>query len=83
MDSSEIELAPGEHRTVADVVSDPGGRSDITAGYAVVRVLDGEEVVAYGSVVAVVEIMSGSGITAYASVIDNRTNDPTTIPMVR
>jgi hypothetical protein len=32
---------------------------------------------------AVVEILSGSGITAYASVIDNRTNDPTTLAMAR
>jgi CubicO group peptidase (beta-lactamase class C family) len=32
---------------------------------------------------AVVEILAGSGVTAYASVVDNRTNDPTTIPMVR
>jgi len=40
-----------------------GGRTDITQGYAVVTVLDGVEVVAYGSVV------------------DNSTNDPTTIPM--
>jgi len=32
---------------------------------------------------AAVEVRSGSGITAYASVIDNRTNDPTTVPMAR
>jgi hypothetical protein len=32
---------------------------------------------------AVVEVVSGSGISAYASVIDNRSNDPTTIPMAR
>lgn len=32
---------------------------------------------------AVVECVVGSGVTAYASVIDNRTNDPTTIPMAR
>ena len=32
---------------------------------------------------AVVEILDGAGVTAYASVVDNRTNDPTTVPMVR
>lgn len=32
---------------------------------------------------AVVEVLAGSGVSAYASVIDNRTNDPTTVPMVR
>jgi hypothetical protein len=32
---------------------------------------------------ATVEITQGSGIVAYASVVDNRTNDPTTVPMVR
>ena len=32
---------------------------------------------------AVVEVIAGSGVTAYASVIDNRTNDPTTVPMAR
>jgi CubicO group peptidase (beta-lactamase class C family) len=32
---------------------------------------------------AVVEILAGDGLVAYASVIDNRTNDPTTVPMVR
>ncbi len=41
----------------------PGGRTDIAVGYAVITVLEGEEVV------------------AYASVVDNGTNDPTTIPM--
>ncbi len=40
------------------------GISDLEAGYAVVTVLFGQQVV------------------AYASVIDNLTNDPTTIPMV-
>jgi CubicO group peptidase (beta-lactamase class C family) len=40
-----------------------GRKSPISQGYAVVTVLDGVEVVAYGSVV------------------DNATNDPTTIPM--
>jgi CubicO group peptidase (beta-lactamase class C family) len=40
-----------------------GGRSDILSGYAVVRVLEGQH------------------ILAYASVVDNATNDPTTIPM--
>ncbi len=42
-----------------------GGRTDINPGYAVITVLDGEEVVVYGSVV------------------DAGTNDPTTIPMKR
>ncbi len=32
---------------------------------------------------AVIEIQSGDGLFAYASVIDNRTNDPTTVFMVR
>ena len=32
---------------------------------------------------AVIEILGGEGLTTYASVIDNRTNDPTTVPMVR
>jgi CubicO group peptidase (beta-lactamase class C family) len=32
---------------------------------------------------AVVEVVAGSGVSAYASVIDNRTNDPTTVPMAR
>ncbi len=41
------------------------GRTDITSGYAVVEIRDGD------------------GVTAYASVIDNRTNDPTTVPMAR
>jgi hypothetical protein len=40
-----------------------GGRSDVESGYAVIEVLDGEEVV------------------VYASVVDNGTNDPTTVPM--
>ena len=31
---------------------------------------------------AVVEVSSGAGVVAYGSVVDNRTNDPTTIPMV-
>jgi len=32
---------------------------------------------------ATVEIIDGQGLVAYASVIDNRTNDPTTVPAVR
>jgi CubicO group peptidase (beta-lactamase class C family) len=32
---------------------------------------------------AVVEVVAGSGVAAYASVVDNRTNDPTTVPMAR
>jgi len=32
---------------------------------------------------AVVEVVAGSGVSTYASVIDNRTNDPTTVPMAR
>jgi CubicO group peptidase (beta-lactamase class C family) len=32
---------------------------------------------------AMVEVESGSGVAVYASVVDNRTNDPTTVPMVR
>ncbi len=32
---------------------------------------------------AVVEVLDGSGLNVYASVIDNRTNDPTTVPMAR
>jgi CubicO group peptidase (beta-lactamase class C family) len=32
---------------------------------------------------AVIEIRGGSGVSAYASVVDNRTNDPTTVPMVK
>jgi hypothetical protein len=32
---------------------------------------------------AVIEVTAGTGIVAYASVVDNRTNDPTTVPMVR
>jgi CubicO group peptidase (beta-lactamase class C family) len=40
-----------------------GGRSDIVSGYAILRVVEGQH------------------IFAYASVIDNQTNDPTTIPM--
>ena len=32
---------------------------------------------------AVVEVLDGSGLSAYASVVDNRTNDPTTVPMAR
>jgi len=32
---------------------------------------------------AVVEVVDGDGVTAYASVVDNRTNDPTTVPMAR
>jgi CubicO group peptidase (beta-lactamase class C family) len=32
---------------------------------------------------AVVEIVNGGGLVAYASVIDNRTNDPTTVPMAQ
>jgi len=39
-----------------------GGQSDIESGYAVIRVISGQQVFAYGSV------------------IDNITNDPTTIP---
>jgi len=42
-----------------------GGRSNVGSGYAVIRVLAGEQVF------------------AYASVVDNTTNDPTTIPMKR
>jgi CubicO group peptidase (beta-lactamase class C family) len=44
---------------------DIGGRTDIRSGYAVVSVLSGQDVYAYGSVV------------------DNATDDPTTIPMKR
>ncbi len=40
-----------------------GGRSDVESGYAVIRLISGQQVF------------------AYASVIDNQTNDPTTIPM--
>lgn len=40
-----------------------GGRTDVSSGYAVIRVLAGQQ------------------IFAYASVIDNTTNDPTTIPV--
>jgi hypothetical protein len=32
---------------------------------------------------AEVEVVSGDGLIAYASVVDNRTNDPTTVAMVR
>ena len=32
---------------------------------------------------AVVEVLDGSGLNVYASVVDNRTNDPTTVPMAR
>jgi len=32
---------------------------------------------------AVIEVLTGEGLVVYASVIDNRTNDPTTVPMVR
>jgi hypothetical protein len=32
---------------------------------------------------AVVEILDGTGVDVYASVIDNATNDPTTVPMTR
>jgi hypothetical protein len=32
---------------------------------------------------AVVEVLSGEGVSTYGSVIDNRTNDPTTVAMVR
>lgn len=32
---------------------------------------------------AVVEVEDGDGLLAYASVIDNTTNDPTTVPMMR
>jgi len=32
---------------------------------------------------AVVGVVAGSGISAYASVVDNRTNDPTAVPMAR
>lgn len=32
---------------------------------------------------AVVEIVDGVAMTAYASIVDNGTNDPTTVPMVR
>ena len=32
---------------------------------------------------AVVEVLTGGGVAAYASVVDNRTNDPTTVSMVR
>ncbi len=32
---------------------------------------------------AVVEVVAGDGVMAYASVVDNRTNDPTTVPMAR
>ena len=45
--------------------SSVGGRTDIVSGYAIVRVLEGRQ------------------ILAYASVIDNTTNDPTTIPVKR
>jgi hypothetical protein len=32
---------------------------------------------------AIVSVTSGSGVTAYASVIDNGSNDPTTIPLLQ
>jgi len=32
---------------------------------------------------AKIEVISGTGISAYASVVDNITNDPTTIAMIK
>ncbi len=32
---------------------------------------------------AVVEVVAGSGVSTYASVVDNRTNDPTTVPIAK
>ncbi|MBW2425364.1 MAG: hypothetical protein JRG86_14015, partial [Deltaproteobacteria bacterium] len=43
--------------------ADIGGRTDIESGYAVISVLSGQDIYAYGSVV------------------DNATDDPTTVPM--
>jgi hypothetical protein len=58
VEARQIEQVNRPFETVA-------GRTDIEIGYAVVTVLEGEEVV------------------VYASVVDNQTNDPTTIPMKR
>jgi CubicO group peptidase (beta-lactamase class C family) len=56
-------IATRQIRQLNQPFADLAGRTDIASGYAEVTVLEGEEVVVYGSVV------------------DNRTNDPTTIPM--
>jgi len=67
-DGSEVvrftrRLDPRRVKQLNRPFEDPGGRTDIEVGYAVITVLEGEEVV------------------AYASVVDNGTNDPTTIPL--
>jgi len=59
-----VDLAPGRWWQDNRPFAGRAGRSDLDAGYAVV------------------EVLSGAGIVAYGSVVDNLTNDPTTMPMV-
>ncbi|RLE25084.1 MAG: hypothetical protein DRJ65_08610 [Acidobacteria bacterium] len=60
-------------RTIA-----PGGRTQLQEPFD--RIAGRTDI---SSGYAVVEIVTGTGVTAYASIIDNRTNDPTTVPMQR
>jgi len=65
LSTTERNIAGGERIQLQEPYDRLAGRSDITGGYAVVKVL------------------AGRGVSAYASVVDNRTNDPTTVPMAK
>jgi hypothetical protein len=58
-------IAQGGRLQLQEPLLQLAGRDDLTAAYASIEVEQGDDIIAYGSV------------------IDNRTNDPTTIPMHR
>lgn len=60
--SFSVTLSAGANKQENQPFLERGGRNDILAGFAVVRVI------------------TGSGVQVYGSVIDNLSNDPTTIP---
>ena len=60
--SFPVTLSPGANKQENQPFLDRGGRNDIVAGFAELR------------------IITGSSVQIYGSVIDNTSNDPTTIP---
>ncbi len=79
--SSEAEISVAMHDAAGDRLGvtrytiDAGSRLQIGSAFASIA-----EVTSIENGYATVEIVSGSGLQAFASVVDNRTNDPTTIP---
>ena len=65
LSQSEHSLEAGRKLQLQEPFKEVAGRTDLGSGYASIKVL------------------AGNGVLAYASVIDNRTNDPTTVPMAR